>query len=144
MTCELLRQAGPGAPTGPRGSLPRERRPRHPTTPWMSLLRHLPLSLDRRCTAAYAADDSTRVNANSSIQYVRGDDAPRPAYGDAGAARARTPRWPAIASNAHRSDITAAMIRPAVAMTGIGSIAPEKSTAGKHSIGSASAAWAVE
>src|SRR6266496_2130315 len=72
------------------------------------------------------------------------EDAPRPAYGDSGPVRAATSKCLAIASNAHRSVITAAMSRPAWAMTLIGTIAPEKSTAGKHSIGSASAAWAVD
>src|SRR6476660_4037878 len=75
---------------------------------------------------------------------MAGDDAPRRAYGDVGPASAPTSRCPAMASNAHRSDMSPAMAWPAEVMTGTGTMAPEKSTAGKHSIGSASAACAVD
>src|SRR5947208_16779484 len=74
---------------------------------------------------------------------MRGD-APMPTYGEAGPIRAATCRCRAIASNAHRSDIAAEIARPAPAMTELGTIAPENSTAGKQSIGRARAAWAVE
>ena len=55
-----------------------------------------------------------------------------------------TPRCRAIASNAQRSGIAAARVLPVGVITGTGTIAPEKSTAGKHSIGSARAACATE
>src|SRR4051812_43671531 len=67
-----------------------------------------------------------------------------PAYGEAGPTRAAMCRCRAIASKAHRSDIAAEIARPASAMTEFGTIAPENRTAGKHNIGRARAAWAVE
>src|SRR5437763_17037877 len=67
-----------------------------------------------------------------------------PAYGEAGPIRAAMCRCRAIASNAHRSDIAAEIARPAPAMTEFGTMAPENRTAGKHSIGRARAACAVD
>src|SRR3954463_255719 len=67
-----------------------------------------------------------------------------PAYGEAAPIRPAMCRCREIASNAHRSDIAAEIARPAPAMTEFGTIAPENRTAGKHSMGRASAAWAVE
>ena len=54
----------------------------------------------------------------------------------------RAPRsWP-IASKAQRDGITTLSTAPALAIRCTGRMAPENSTAGKHSIGRASVAWA--